>query len=113
MEPLPARIVSGVMRRLVFACAMLLVVATCVRKRPAERDHGPPPDWLIDYVARNDSQLEMVDPSDGIDADEATKIAGVYMVKYVIGCGGADKAVLQGDTWLVGLRMGVAGRKSD
>jgi hypothetical protein len=92
---------------------MVPFVATCVRERPAERAHGPPPDWLVDYVARNDAEMAPVDPSNGIDADEAARIAGVYMAKHIIGCGAPDRAVLRGDTWVVGLRTGVAGRKSD
>ncbi|HEX3901268.1 MAG TPA: hypothetical protein VH853_00355 [Polyangia bacterium] len=101
------------MRLTVIMCALLALVATCGRGGAKERGHGPPPDWLIDYVHRTDSELQGVDPSNGIDAREALAIAGVYMVKYVIGCGGPDGAVLQGDTWVVGLRTGVAGRKSD
>ena len=101
------------MRLSLIVCSVLSLVATCSREPAKERGHGPPPDWLIDYVRRTDSELQGVDPSNGIDAHEALAIAGVYMVKYVMGCGAPADASLQGDTWVVGLRLGVAGRKSD
>jgi hypothetical protein len=93
-------------------CALLPLVGTCGRDRVKERGPGRPPDWLIEHVHETDSRLQGVDPSNGIDAREALAIAGVYMVRYMMGCGAPDDAALQGDTWVVGLRVGVAGTKS-
>lgn len=90
-------------------CAIALVVATWDRLRA----HDPPKEWLVDHVQQIDSELEGVDPSDGIDADEAKAIAEVFRGRYVSGCGAADEATLDGNTWTVSLRLGFVGKKSD
>jgi hypothetical protein len=112
-EPGPVCSVCRVMYRWAFVCvcvcAVILFAWACNRKRSWE----PPPEWLVSLVQETDSRLHVVDPSNGIDADEATAIAGVYMAKYIIGCGAADQAALDGNTWVVPLRVGYEGRKSD
>jgi hypothetical protein len=88
---------------------IVLWVSGCRRAQSDEL----PPEWLVSYVQRTDEPLRAVDPSNGIDAREAVAIAGVYMVQFVSGCGAPDEAHLQGNTWVVELRLGLTGRKSD
>ena len=84
----------------------LVAILACSRTRPPE----PMPDWLVRYLKQMDSELRNVAPANGIDADEARAIAGVYMAEYLeIGCGAPGTAVLKEGTWLVGLRVGYAG----
>lgn len=93
----------------ILVCSLILGSSACHRARSAE----PAPAWLVQYVAEMDSRLRTVSATDGIDADEAKAIAGVYLVKYLTGCGVPDEAVLRGHTWVVSLRLGYAGAKSD
>jgi len=93
----------------VLICSLILGTSACCRARSYE----PAPDWLVRYVADMDSQLRTVNATNGIDADEAKAIAGVYLVKYLTGCGAPDEAILRDHIWVVSLRLGVAGAKSD
>ena len=93
----------------VLVCSLILATSAC----HSGRAHEPAPDWLVQYVAEMDSRLRTVNATNGIDADEAKAIAGVYLVKYMTGCGAPDEAVLRDHTWVVSLRLGYAGTKSD
>ena len=97
---------------LVVAAVWLLAAAGC-HKEPSHRERETPPDWLVDYIGRLHAEVRRVDPTNGIDADEAKAIAGVYFVQNISGCGGPDDAVLHGDRWIVSLREGYVGKRSD
>ena len=70
----------------VLVCSLILGTSACHRVRSRE----PAPLWLVRYVAETDSQLRTVNATNGIDADEAKSIAGVYLVKYLTGCGALE-----------------------
>ena len=94
------------MLRQIICFFILLGTFACNRTRPPE----PMPEWLVRYLKQMDSELRNVDSANGIDADEARAIAGVYMAEYLgIGCGAPGQAVLRNQIWIVGLRVGYAG----
>src|SRR5882724_3506371 len=99
-------------RSLVVTAVWLLVGAGC-HKEPRHRERETPPDWLVDYIGRLDAEVRRVDPTNGVGMAEAKAIAGVYFVQNISGCGGPDDAVLHGDKWVVSLREGYAGKRSD
>jgi hypothetical protein len=99
------------MRRSIGLTAVFLALVACRGGRSPEPQ--PPPEWLVRYLEQLDTGLRGVDVSNGIDANEAKAIAGVYLIQYLTGCGAPDQARLEDHTWVVSLRLGVAGRKSE
>jgi hypothetical protein len=85
----------------------------CVSFRDQPPEPGPPPEWLMRYLEQLDNELRGVEASNGIDADEAKAITGIYLVQHLTGCGAPDEAHLVDGTWIVGLRVGATGRKSE
>ena len=49
---------------------------------------------------------------DGIDVHEADALAAIYLWEYVSGCGAPSQPILENDTWVSPLRVGVGGTLS-
>jgi hypothetical protein len=93
----------------VFAAAVILASPACRGDHPT----GPEPKRLVRRVDRIERELKTVDVSNGVDAAEAMEIASVYLGQYLSGCGGPDQAALVDQTWVVSLRIGLMGGRSD
>jgi hypothetical protein len=83
----------------------LVVLAVSCRRTP--------PPWLEEMKGRMQTELDAVNPTDGIDKVEATNIASHYLSEYIAGCGGVDEPKKEGDRWSFGVRIGYAGSPSD
>jgi hypothetical protein len=79
----------------------LLACAGVDRKRPPPND-----DWVQELP-----DLDLVDPTDGVDAREAKTIARAIFWDHLGACGGPDKVVLHGRTWVISLRFGATGAR--
>ena len=81
-----------------------LLVSANVEAKDSSRTSGAP----STPVEETPPALVDVDPSDGVDAQEATAIAEAYFHEYsLIDCGSPGKAALHGRTWVFKLLFGV------
>jgi hypothetical protein len=71
------------------------------------------PEWLVPLREQFQSELATVKANDGIDAREAARIAHLYMLEYISGCGAPTEPRLHDGSWTFPLRLGVAGQLSD
>jgi len=60
-----------------------------------------------------ETELALVDPSDGINEREATAISWEYFAGYIGACGGPDKGQLMDGEWVIPVSIGYAGRPAE
>jgi hypothetical protein len=62
-----------------------------------------------EHRQRIESELALIDPSDGINQHEANAISSEYFGGYISACGGPDEGQLVNGEWIVPARIGYAG----
>jgi len=87
--------------------ASLLLADVCAEANAHEEKAASPPT----PVAETSSHLAEVDPSNGIDSNEAVVIADAYFEQEYGNCGGLSGVKREGRTWVFGLDFGITGER--
>jgi hypothetical protein len=89
-----------------------VLAPACAGTPPARSQTASPADGLSG-LARIESELRGVDTSNGVDANEAEVIAGIYFGMHISGCGAIDEVVLHDRIWVASLLIGAGGSAMD
>ena len=87
-------------RRCLGLVALAIATAAC-QATSGSAPFSPPP--------KLDAEIRAINTVDGIDANEARRIADIYRQEYVNGCGALLPLTLADETWRAGMLLGYAG----